>query len=342
MRFSVVLPDSIFVDTNDAVRDSLRPSVDFYFSYPRNVDPETKTKIFGDVDNTRKFGIIFGRSTTQFDSLVCYPFGKAASVVVDRDLMSIGTHNAFPLLSHVVQAGIIRKWARARSRSPRWREGEFHQSRWANRTGRVEAAGGRNIVFSGACFCDQASAWSTHPIDRTKVWKRMSSLHATDVLLRGEARTIFSDYINNSKKLNSATWIPAGSDVNLTNTIIYSTETAASDWLIYDSSLFGTFVEVYGTSQHMNAWRMTAVGLPRSIQARTSVAANVELCEILGLTLQEASVVYDLNASWLGLALTKEAWLEKVAALPVAEIEIAEQQTRVKRARRTASRTRRQ
>lgn len=342
MRFSVILPDSIFVDTNDEIRDSLRANLDFYFSFPRNGDPITmRNRIFGDVDNTRKFGIIFGRSQTNFGSVLCYPYGGSTPIEVTEGLQRIGNHNALPLFSHEVQASVVHKWNQARHRNPRWREGEFHQSAWADREGRSESNQGRHPVVGGACFCNENSSWSRQPIDNTRVWKRMSRITPNDLVLSNSARTLFSDYLNKSLKYNSATYIPANSGINVTNKIVYSLETEPNDWLIYDSIVFSTLVEVYGTSQNMNAWRMSAVGLPRSLRSRTSIPANVELCQLIGLTLQEALTLYDLNSAWMSRTITRDAWQNQIASLPAAPQETENLRQRVQRARRRTRNTRR-
>lgn len=322
MRFAVILPDSIFVDTNTSVRNSLRPRLDFYFSYPRNFDPETRRRIFEDVDNTRKFGIIFGRSTTTFANLICYPLGKDASVDVTTQLSTIGDCTVYPLFSHAAQAGIIAKWKAGVTRWPVWNTGEFDQSLWQNRSQRIESASGQHCVYGGAAFCDNQSAWSRNPLLTTKIWKRMSSINPADAILGSQGRTLFSDYINNSKKLNSATYVGPNQGINITNTVSYATNTVANDWLIIDSIIYSLLVEAYGTSQHMNSWRLSALGLPRPLIANEPIDANVELCSTLGLSLDEGSLLYDLNASWLKTAINKETWVSKLGQLAASPEEL--------------------
>jgi hypothetical protein len=333
MRFAVILPDSIFVDKNDEIRNSLRPNLDFYFSFPRNVDPATKKRIFGDVDNTRKFGIIFGRSSTVFAALRCYPFGTQAYIDLDGVLTTIGSHNAFPLFSHSLQAKVVREWKRIVSRFPKWKEGEFHQTSWAQRAGRTESATGTHRVIGGSAFCDETNAWSRMPIRTSQPWKRMSSIADSDTTLATQGRTLFSDYINNSKKLNSASYTN-GSHVNVINTIMYSTETLPNDWLIYDSAVFSTFVELYGTSQHINAWRLQAIGLPPQLTATAPLEANVELIGQLDLSMQDALDLYEINRSWLGSTVPLATWQAAIANLPAGNREKDDLQGRVRRTRR--------
>lgn len=307
MRYSIVLPDSIFVDQNDDLRESLEPNLDFYFSYPRNVDPVTKVKIFPDVDNTRKFGILFGRSSTTFEQTMCYPFGGDSRVVLNENQTKIGDYNVFPLYSHVNQSVIVENWKLNVTRDVKWSVGEFDQSLWAKNEDRVVSANGNKAVLGGSSFCNPDSAWAEEP-NKSRAWKKFSSVSIDDAEIASKDRTIFSDYINNSKKLNSATFLEGSLKCNLINTLLYSLDTEKNDWLIYDSAIFSTFVEVYGTSQHINAWRLTALGLPRKLKEKNALEANIELCAMLGIPPKVCMDLYDLNESWLSMNLTKKDW----------------------------------
>lgn len=341
MRFSIILPDSFFVDMNDSIRESVLGNIDFYFSYPRNVDPTNGKRIFGDVDNTKKFGIIFGRSSTTFADTFCFPLGNNKPIAITNDLMTIGENTALPLFSHPSQASIVQKWKKCANRFPRWRQGEYNQTTWANVRGRAENPRGKFVVISGAAFCDNSSPWSKYPIDKEVVWKRMSSVAESDATLGELPRTLFSDYINNSKKLNSATYLPPGSKVNVTNTLAYSTETLQNDWLILDSIVYGTLVEVYGTSQHMNAWRLQALGLPPALTSQEPLAANIELIKNLGLSLVEANHLYELNRNWIATAVSADGWSELIGALPASEQEEEDLSKRIQRVRGRIRTTRR-
>ncbi len=313
MRFAVVLPDSIFVDQNDDLRESIIKNIDFYFSYPRNFDSSTKKRIFSGVDNTRKFGIIFGRSQTDFENVICYPCGIHKGVVVSEELRKLGSYNVLPLLSHPVQAKIIIKWKNIVARNPKWHEGEFHQTNWNKVEGREESTTGDHFVIKGTSFCREDSAWADSPTT-TRFWKRMSSISDRDLDLCTRNRVIFSDYINNSKKLNSATFLPGDLNLNLANTLLYSAECQEGDHLIYDSAIFSVFVEAYGTSQHMNGFRLQAIGLPNPIAANDALAANFELIQLMGLTLQDALDLYSINEHWLSQAISREDWKTRVGA----------------------------
>lgn len=308
MRFSIVLPDSIFVDQNDDLRESLEGNLDFYFSYPRNIDPISKTKIFPDVDATRKFGIMFGRSSGGFESISCYPMGGEQRIVLNEVLKSIGDFSVFPMFSHPLQGRLVEKWKEKKTRDVKWYVGEFDQSLWAKNTDRLESAHGTRHVLGGSSFCDPNAPWSTRP-SRTTSWKKFSQVSEADMEVSSVSRTIFSDYINNSKKLNSASYLDSRLRCNIINTLLYSQETEASDWLIYDSAIFGSFVEAYGTSQHMNAWRLTALGLPDALTETDSLKANIELCAKLELHPKDCMDLYDLNENWLATGISKKDWV---------------------------------
>lgn len=94
------------------------------------------------------------------------------------------------------------------------------------------------------------------------------------------------------------------------------------DWLIYDSAIFSSFVEAYGTSQHMNAWRLSALGLPRPLKETTPLEANIELCAILKLSPKTAMEIYDLNFSWLSLGVTKKQWNDAFNKLYLTYLEL--------------------
>lgn len=335
MRFSVILPDNFFVDQNTQFRQSILSTIDFYFSYPRNLDPISKKPFFADIDRTRKFGIIFGRSQTNFAQTFCYPIGANDAITITPTLSTIGDHQVLPLFSHHTQAALIEKWKAAVTRNPSWKDGEFNQGTWRNRAGRIESENGRYYVVGGSSFTTTASPWSKEP-ERRPFWKRFSDLAESDHQRRTSDRTVFSDYINNSKKLNSAAFLPGDLGVCLIDTVLYSTECLRNDYLIYDSMIFSSFVEVYGTSQHMNSWRLSALGLPPRLNSQTSLAANVEICRVLQITLQEALNLYELNRSWIESAVSLEQWRQAVAELPAGRQERQDLQRRVGRNRRVA------
>jgi hypothetical protein len=340
LRYSVILPDNFFVDQNTSFRQTAEGSLDFYFSYPRNLDPITKKPFFADIDRTRKFGIIFGRSQTQFRTLLCYPLGGSQRIEITEQLATIGEHRVFPLFSHRTQASLIVKWKQAVSRRPNWKDGEFNQGTWRNRVGRVESETGRYHVVGGSSFTTTLSPWSKTP-ERRPSWKRFSDLADSDHEKRETDRTVFSDYINNSKKLNSAAFMPSTLGVCLIDTVLYSTECTANDYLIYDSAIFSSFVEVYGTSQHMNSWRLCALGLPPRLRSLTPIPANVELCRTLNLTMQEALDIYELNRSWLESAVPYDEWRDLISDLPASPQETEDLQRRVQRTRRQTRNVRR-
>lgn len=339
MRFAVILPDSFFLDKNDSVRALLRGSLDFYFSYPKNIDPDSGKKIFEDVDPTKKFGIIFGRSQTNFTTLACFPYGKETSVEIGPELSSLGDHQVFPLLGDAIHSKIITNWRRLVNRYPHWHQGEFHPSK-LDVNGRELSPNGRYMVLSGTSFCDETSPWSKFPLEQTP-WKRMRRISESDLALRNQARTVFSDYINNSSKLNSASYIPENSETSLTDTVLYALNTENNDWLIYDSIIFGVLVQSFGLAQHIGAWRLSALGLPARIRSRTSMAANVELCRLLELTLEEATSLYSMNKNWLESQVSFQDWQRQIADLPAARQERENLQSRVNPNRRRTARANR-
>ena len=322
MRYSVILPDSIFVDQNNGLRDLLRTSLDFYFSYPRNIDPNTNKRIFNHVDNTRKFGILFGRSNTSFSNVVCYPFGNDEKITLSDELDTLGDLKIFPLFSHTLQEKIVKNWKAIATRAVDWKEGEYHQTNWLEKQGRKEANNGQHYVVSGTSICDKNSAIGIYPINKTKYWKRMKTIPESDKKLSQSGRAVFLDYMNNSNKLNVASYIDKDTRVNITNKLLYSHECKKNDWLVYDSAVFSTFIEIYGTSQNINAFRLTHLRLPKPLESISWLEANAELMEMLSFNLEEANKLFEINKDWIQRTFSRAEWLEATGSRVATEKEI--------------------
>jgi hypothetical protein len=323
MRFSIILPDNIFIDQNDSLRNSIRSNIDFYFSYPRNCHPITKKKIFSDVDATRKFGILFGRSQTKFKKILNYPYGKGKPITLTRDLEVIGKFRVFPLFSHHVEAKIIQNWKKLVVRYPKWFKGEFDPSLWDRNQDRIASTTGNHAVIGGDTFCSNILAWS-QPVDPAKVWKRFSAISPADIDKKSKDRVIFSDYINNSAKKNNSSFLSSASNCNVKDAILYSYECDRTDCFVLDSAVYSIFVDCYATSQHMSKWRLEAIGLPAKKVYPDAFEASLSLIEDLELSLEESMTLYSLSEEWLALSVSKEEWAMRVGELVASEEEIQE------------------
>lgn len=325
MKFAVILPDSFFIDQNYSLRDDFSGKIDFYFSFPKNFDHTTGSRIFPSVDQTRKFGIIFGQGSASFSSINCFPLGNHEFVSlknIDRNLITFSegagedrvlvSAKVLPLYSDVLQQKIVINWMKFATRHITWKTGEFDQSEWSRRDGRVEAADGDFKVIGGGAFCSNHDSFGTFPVNNKRVWKRMSSVAPADLELRKKGRLIFSDYLNNSVKLNTSSFVRAIDKLNLTNKVLYSLEGSEKDRYIYDSLIFAVFLEIFGSSQNINGYRLSAIPIPE-IEFADHLDANLRLVEMLGLSLREALTLYDLNSDWMSRDISKEEWLKAVA-----------------------------
>lgn len=325
MKFAIILPDSFFIDQNYSLRDDFSGRIDFYFSFPSNLDHESQTKLFTSVDKTRKFGIIFGQGIGGFKAINCFPLGKKDFVTlskVDRNIITFNegagderrpvSAKVLPLYSDVLQQSIVTKWMKISDRTILWNEGEFHQSDWDDREGRIEATRGSYTVIGGTAFCSKEINEGVYPACKNMYWKKMSSVSENDKLLRNVDRLIFSDYINNSVKLNTASFLRAGDKLNITNKVLYSVEGKEKDRHIYNSFVFSTFIEIFATSQNINAYRLSSIPIP-TVEFENHLQANYKLVELLGLTLRDSAKLYDLNRQWLSRETSKENWLSNIA-----------------------------
>ena len=121
--------------------------------------------------------------------------------------------------------------------------------------------------------------------------------------------------------LMSVSYIDKAIKVNVTNKVLYSLDCDKSDWPIYDSAIFSTLVEVYGTSQNINAFRLKDL-MPEPLGSKNWPEVNAELMDRLSFGLEEANILFELNRDWIERSFSRREWPEAIVERVATEKEI--------------------
>lgn len=273
LPYAIILPDQFFLGTRMAeLRKKILCEVDCYIPFARNIDPNTGKRYFHGVDPNRRFGIILGK-VNQSRSITNISARPLHGMEIKVPLDKLGL---LPLHNHPIELTCLQQLVSLRSDEVEalWNVGEWDATAWNRGSRKIVSE--RSPQAMALIKAEGLGLGSGHELSFRKKENVLWWVHSKepkDVSVARSGRLIIGDTKRNAGKIVRAGYVFGSNHriagvarplngVALQNTLLYAQ--ISSDWLPYFQSLFFEFaMRSIAGAQHLNAWRLNLLGIPR-------------------------------------------------------------------------------